>query len=67
MYECQARSKYEPAVLSVVKSFYERSELLNQLRAKNFKSHYAGNPTKRFLKIIDQIDKVALEVSKHIR
>ena len=39
-------------------SYFELDRLYEQLYSKHFKTHYNSKPTKRYLKLIQQINKV---------
>ena len=39
-------------------SYFELDNLYEELYSKHFKTHYNGKPTKRYLKLLKQINKV---------
>lgn len=55
MYESQVQSKKDRDMLKVFGSYFKLDNLYNQLYKKNFKKTYAGKPTKRYLKLMKQI------------
>jgi len=57
MYESQIQSKITRFLNKMVKPCNELDEIYNQLNSKYFKKTYAGKPTKRYLKIIEYINR----------
>ena len=57
MYECQTRSKRWRQMDKVYGSYFKLDRLYEELYSKHFKTHYKGNPTRRYLKLIKQINK----------
>ena len=58
MYECQTTSKKWRFIENVFGSYYKTDKLYEELYSKHFKKFYAGKPTKRYLKILRQLQKV---------
>ncbi len=58
LYESQIKSKYAQKIDETLGAFFKSDELHGQLYQKYFKKTYAGKPTKRYLKIMQQIEKV---------
>ena len=56
MYESQTQSK-KYRQLDKLMAFFEIENLYSELYKKNFKKTYAGKPTKRYLRIMEQIQK----------
>jgi|SRR5690625_4601902 len=56
MYECQTYSKRSRQVNKVCKIMYGSDELYEELYSKHFKTHYAGKPTKRYKKILNELE-----------
>ena len=57
MYQSQIKSKHYRSMEKVFSSFFETDELYDELYSKHFKKFYAGKPTKRYLRILKQIQK----------
>ena len=57
MYETQTQSKKYRQLDKTLGAYFEIDNLYEELYKKNFKKTYAGKPTKRYLRIIDQIQK----------
>ena len=57
MYESQIQSKKYRQLDKTFGAFFKTDDLYNQLYKKHFKKTYAGKPTKRYLKIMEQIEK----------
>ena len=57
MYETQTFSKKARQVNKMVELFFKSDNLYNELHNKNFKKTYAGKPTKKYLRIMEQIQK----------
>ena len=57
MYECQTKSKKWRGIEKVYGAYFELDNLYEQLYSKHFKKFYAGKHTKRYLKIMSQLQK----------
>lgn len=57
MYAKQTHSKKYRGLDKTFGAYFRADELFEQLHAKHFKKHYAGKPTKKYLKILAQIEK----------
>ena len=57
MYECQTRSKYYRQLTKTLDSFFKQDELYEELYSKHFKRTYAGKPTKKYLRLMEQLNK----------
>ena len=57
MYETQTQSKKYRQLDKTLGAYFEIDNLYSELYKKNFKKTYAGKPTKRYLRIIEQIQK----------
>ena len=57
MYYSQTMSKTIRGYDQIFKNYAKRDELLNELHSKYFKTHYRGKPTKRYLRIMRELDK----------
>jgi hypothetical protein len=57
MYECQTLSKNNRALCKMLEPYFKSDNLYSELYSKNFKKTYAGKPTKKYLKIMEQIQK----------
>ena len=55
MYETQTQSKYVRQQLGLMKRLFLDDEIYEEITKKHFKKSYAGKPTKRYLKLIEQI------------
>jgi hypothetical protein len=58
MYETQTHSKRFRELDKTLGVYFKSDNLYNELYKKNFKKTYAGKPTKRYLRIMEQIQKV---------
>jgi len=58
MYETQTQSKKYRQLDKTLGAYFKSDALYRELYKKNFKKTYAGKPTKRYLRIIGQIQKV---------
>ena len=56
IYDKQTESKKYRDFAKNHEAVYKVRDLYEQLQSKHFKSHYAGKPTKRYLKLLEQID-----------
>lgn len=57
MYETQTQSKKYRQLDKTLGAYLKEDELYSQLYQKHFKKTYAGKPTKKYLRIIEQIQK----------
>ncbi len=57
MYEKQTYSKHAREQIKYYESLLGSEKLYEELYSKNFKSHYAGKPTKRYLRLMKKINK----------
>lgn len=57
MYETQTQSKKYRQLDKTLGAYFKSDTLYDQLNKKNFKKTYAGKPTKRYLRIMEQIQK----------
>ena len=57
MYGSQIQSKKYRVLDKTLGAYFRTDELYSQLYKKHFKKFYAGKPTKRYLKIMEQIQK----------
>ena len=64
MYEKQTQSKKSRYLDKMIGAYFQTDQLYEQLYKKNFKKQYAGKPTKKYLKLTQQIQK-AESVSYH--
>ena len=58
MYSVQTESKNWRRMSKFYGSYYKLDDYYEELYSKHFKTHYNGKPTKRYLKLIEQIKKV---------
>jgi hypothetical protein len=56
MYECQTRSKTWRQFDRVYGSYFKLDRLYEELYSKHFKTHYNGQPTRRYLKLTKRIN-----------
>ena len=56
-YDSQTKSKRWSEMDRVYGSYFELDNLYEELYSKHFKTHYNGKPTKRYLKLLKQINK----------
>lgn len=56
MYESQTYSKKNRDLFKVLVPYYKIDNLYSELYKKNFKKTYAGKPTKKYLRILEQIE-----------
>lgn len=56
-YETQTHSKYARKLDKAMGVYFRIDELYRQLHKKHFKKTYAGKPTKKYLRIMEQIQK----------
>jgi hypothetical protein len=57
MYETQIQSKKCRQLDKTLRDYFKRNDLYSELYKKNFKKSYAGKPTKKYLRIMEQIQK----------
>ena len=57
MYETQTQSKKYRQLDKTFGAYFKIDNLYSELYKKNFKKYYAGKPTKRYLRIMEQIQK----------
>jgi len=57
MYETQTQSKTYRQLDKTLGAYFKSDNLYSELYEKNFKKTYAGKPTKRYLRIMEQIQK----------
>ena len=57
MYETQTQSKKYRELDKTLGAYFRTDDLYSQLNQKHFKKYYAGKPTKRYLRIMEQIQK----------
>lgn len=58
MYECQIYSKKARKIDKVFKIMNGEEKLYSELYSKNFKTHYAGNPTLRYKTILSELNRI---------
>ena len=64
MYETQTRSKKYRQMDKTLEAYFKSDNLYSELYKKNFKKTYAGKPTKRYLRIMEQIQKIVSKKNK---
>ena len=64
MYEKQTQSKKSRYLDKMIGAYFKTDQLFEQLYKKHFKKQYAGKPTKKYLRIVNQIKK-AESISYH--
>lgn len=57
MYEKQTQSKKSRDMIKIYGAYFDLEKQHEQLYQKHFKKYYAGKPTKKYLKIIQQIQR----------
>ena len=57
MYETQTQSKKYRQLDKTLGAYFKSDNLYSELYKKNFKKTYAGKPTKRYLRIMEQIQR----------
>ena len=57
MYETQTQSKKDRQLDKTLGAYFKSDNLYSELCKKNFKKSYAGKPTKKYLRIMEQIQK----------
>lgn len=57
MYETQTQSKKYRQLDKTLGAYFKIDNLYSELYKKNFKKYYAGKPTKKYLRIMEQIQK----------
>ena len=63
MYDCQTKSKKYRQMDKTFGVYFKSDELYSELHSNYFKTHYGGKPTKKYLRIIKQIQ--AIEKISH--
>ena len=58
MYDCQTHSKYMRWLEKTYGAYFNTDKLYKQLYSKHFKKFYAGKPTKRYLRILKQVQQI---------
>ena len=58
MYEKKTQSKKSRYLDKTLWEYFKTDQLYEQLYKKNFKKQYAGKPTKKYLRIVEQIEKI---------
>lgn len=56
-YESQTQSKYSRKLEKLFKHYFDSGKYYEEIYSKHFKSHYNGKPTKRYLKLLEKIEK----------
>lgn len=57
MYETQTQSKKYRQLFKTLGAYFKSDNLYSELYKKNFKKTYSGKPTKKYLRIMEQIQK----------
>jgi len=57
MYECQKQSKNWRQLGKAFGSYFESEKCYDEIYSKHFKKYYNGKPTKRYLRLLNQINK----------
>jgi hypothetical protein len=57
MYETQTQSKKYRQIEKTIGVYFKSDKLYSELYKKNFKKSYAGKPTKKYLRLMEQIQK----------
>ena len=66
MYECQTHSKNYRQMGRVFGSYFGIDKCYDEIYSKHFKKFYKGKPTKRYLKLLNQINRVERFTSSEI-
>lgn len=66
MYETQIQSKKYRQLDKTLGAYFKTDDLYSQLYQKHFKKTYAGKPTKKYLRIMEQIHKAEKIPIEHI-
>lgn len=64
MYEKQTQSKDARKFVKLLVAFEQVAEAIEQTERKHFKWQYSGKPTKRYLKLVHQIEKANTKIAK---
>jgi len=56
LYQSQIETKRDRRMDKTFRAYFKSEELYSELHKKHFKKTYAGMPTKRYLRIIKQIE-----------
>lgn len=57
MYESQIQSKKGRLLINAFDPYIKKSQYYSEINKKHFKKYYAGKPTKRYLWLLEQIEK----------
>lgn len=57
MYSSQTQSKYYRSLDKVYGAYFKSDSYYSELYSKHFKKYYNGKPTKKYLKLLEQINK----------
>ena len=66
MYDSQTKSKKWRQIEKIYGCYFDSEKHYKELYSKHFKTHYNGKPTKRYLKLMQQIKKVERFTSSEI-
>lgn len=55
MYESQTRSHKNRGLIRLYDRYFFKEKAFDQINSKHFKTHYAGKPTKRYVKLQEKI------------
>ena len=58
MYDSQTKSKSWRNLDKEFGVIFKTEKLYDKIYSKHFKTHYKGKPTKRYLRLMDQIKKI---------
>jgi hypothetical protein len=67
MYECQTYSKKGRQIDKICKIMNGSEKLYSELYSKHFKTHYAGKPTKRYKKILRELELIRQNEDQALR
>ena len=59
MYECQIQSKYRRKLDKLYDAYFDYDKLYDEMYSKYFKMFYAGKPTKKYKRIMNQLKKAS--------
>jgi len=65
MYECQTQSKKYRSLTTQFGFMFDEDRICEQLYKKNFKKTYAGKPTKKYLKLSNQLERIDRSYKNH--
>jgi len=57
LYESQTKSKKQRSDIKLFDSYLKGDEAYQKILSKHFKTHYAGKPTRRYLKLMKLVEK----------